>query len=67
MPTFKYKGRSDRGELIVGIIEAGSADAVATQLSASGVTPIDIAQSTQGADLVAPSSALETSRSWSIS
>ena len=51
MPTFKYKGRSDRGELIVGIIEAGSADAVATQLSASGVTPIDITHSTQGADL----------------
>lgn len=50
MPTFKYKGRSGRGELIVGTIEAGSADAVASQLSTSGVTPIDIVQSTQGAD-----------------
>lgn len=50
MPIFKYKGRSGRGELIVGTLEAGSADAVASQLSTSGVTPIDIVQSKQGAD-----------------
>lgn len=50
MPTFKYKARSGRGELIVGTVEAGSADAVASQLSTSGVTPIDIVQSTRGAD-----------------
>ena len=42
MPLFVYKGRSGRGALIEGSIDATTADAVATQLLNSGITPIDI-------------------------
>ncbi|MBI1732542.1 MAG: type II secretion system F family protein [Gammaproteobacteria bacterium] len=42
MPSFNYKGRSRRGALVVGIIDAGSADSVAAQLINTGITPIDI-------------------------
>ncbi len=44
MPSFKYRGRSGRGELISGQIEAVSVDAVASQLLTSGITPVDIAE-----------------------
>ncbi|MEE8513782.1 MAG: type II secretion system F family protein [Gammaproteobacteria bacterium] len=44
MPLYHYKGRSGRGDLIQGDIDAGSADAVATQLLNSGITPIDIGE-----------------------
>jgi MSHA biogenesis protein MshG len=43
VPAFQYRARNQRGELIKGRIEGASADAVATQLFNSGVTPIDIA------------------------
>ena len=42
MPLFIYKGRSGRGALIEGTLDAASADSVATQLLNSGITPIDI-------------------------
>jgi MSHA biogenesis protein MshG len=42
MATFNYSGRNRRGEAVSGRIEAASADAVASQLFNSGVTPIDI-------------------------
>jgi MSHA biogenesis protein MshG len=42
MPLFVYKGRNARGALINGEIDAGTIDAVATQLFNIGVTPIDI-------------------------
>ncbi len=42
MPVFQYRGRNQRGESVKGRIEGASADAVATQLFNSGVTPIDI-------------------------
>jgi len=42
MPLFAYKGRNARGVLINGEIDAGTIDAVATQLFNIGVTPIDI-------------------------
>jgi MSHA biogenesis protein MshG len=45
MPTFAYKARNNRGDSIKGEIEAASADAVATQLLNSGVTPIEITAS----------------------
>ena len=45
MPAFQYRARNQRGEMIKGRIEGASADAVATQLFNSGVTPIDIASS----------------------
>lgn len=43
MALFDYKGRTSQGDLINGRVEADSADAVATQLFNSGITPIDIA------------------------
>lgn len=43
MPTFQYRGRNQRGEVITGRLEAASPDAVASQLFNSGVVPVDIA------------------------
>jgi len=43
MARFRYTGRTQRGEPIEGLLEGASADAVASQLINSGVTPIDIA------------------------
>ncbi len=48
MPVFVYKGRSVRGALMQGQIDANSIDTVATQLMNSGITPIDITQSGGG-------------------
>jgi len=42
MALFEYKGRTAQGDLVNGRVEADSADAVASQLFNSGVTPIDI-------------------------
>jgi MSHA biogenesis protein MshG len=40
---FRYRGRSGRGELITGRLEADDADGVAARLLNLGVTPIEIA------------------------
>ena len=50
MAVFKYRGRSGRGDLITGQLEAISADAVAAQLLTSGITPVEIVQGRQAAD-----------------
>lgn len=42
MPVYAYRGRSSRGELVTGTIEAADQGAVADQLMNSGVTPVDI-------------------------
>jgi MSHA biogenesis protein MshG len=42
MPSFSYRGRSARGDVVTGLIEAATADAVASQLLSSGITPVDI-------------------------
>lgn len=42
MAMFEYRGRTTQGDLVQGRIEAESADAVASQLFNTGVTPIDI-------------------------
>ena len=47
MPIFEYKGRNNQGQTVDGSIEANSADAVATQLLNTGITPIDITQATK--------------------
>ncbi|MFQ5659800.1 MAG: type II secretion system F family protein [Gammaproteobacteria bacterium] len=44
MPEYQYKGRSSRGDLITGTIDAPSIDSVATQLFNSSIIPIDIAE-----------------------
>lgn len=51
MALFNYTGRNRRGEAVNGRIEAASADAVATQLFNSGVTPIDILPASAGRDV----------------
>ena len=52
MPVFHYKGRNQRGEAITGNIEAVTADAVATQLFNTGVTPIDIVETKVSTDVL---------------
>ena len=42
MPIFSYKGRSLRGEAVAGQLEGDTAEAVASRLFNSGVTPIEI-------------------------
>lgn len=43
MSNFHYRGRSGRGELITGRLEADDIDAVASRLLNLGITPLDIA------------------------
>ncbi len=50
MPIFAYKARNSRGGLIEGEVDAGTIDAVATQLFNTGITPIDIKEKKTGAD-----------------
>lgn len=42
MPFFEYTGRSGSGELVQGVLESADAGGVATQLSNTGVTPLEI-------------------------
>lgn len=44
MPEFVYRGRNSRGDLISGVVEANSVDAVAAQLLNSSITPVDITE-----------------------
>ncbi|MDR7299351.1 MSHA biogenesis protein MshG [Pelomonas aquatica] len=40
--NFAFKGRNGRGELVEGIVDAASSDAVAAQLMSGGVVPVSI-------------------------
>ncbi len=42
MPNFSYRGRDAAGQMVEGILEGLTASAVAGQLAATGITPIDI-------------------------
>jgi MSHA biogenesis protein MshG len=53
MPTFQYRGRNQRGEAVKGNIEGASAEAVASQLFNSGITPIDIVVGRASQDIFA--------------
>src|SRR5690554_4670807 len=44
MPTFEYQGRSARGELAKGRLEAATTDAAASALLEQGITPVNIQQ-----------------------
>ncbi|WP_374583563.1 type II secretion system F family protein [Pseudoduganella sp.] len=44
MPYFAYKGRNGRGELLAGVLEGVDSGAVADQLFATGVTPVEITE-----------------------
>ncbi len=52
MQAFDWRGRNHLGEMIVGVIDAEHENAVADQLLASGVTPVQI--SVKGSSLSAP-------------
>lgn len=52
MQTFAWRGRNNRGEQIAGVLDAETEDAVAGQLLAGGVTPVQI--TVAGASLSAP-------------
>ncbi len=45
MPYFTYTGRSASGDLVKGVGEGASSNAVADQLSAAGIIPLDITPS----------------------
>ena len=53
MPLFAYKARSSRGDSVKGEIEAASADAVASQLISSGITPLEINETQPKQDIFA--------------
>jgi MSHA biogenesis protein MshG len=40
--NFAFKGRNGRGELVEGVVDAATSDAVAAQLMAGGVVPVSI-------------------------
>lgn len=50
MPFYAYKGRNARGELMQGVLEGVDSGAIADQLFSTGITPIDISE-TSGAAL----------------
>ena len=43
MPFFAYKARNPQGELVQGVLEGADSSALADQLHASGITPLEIA------------------------
>jgi len=49
LPYFAYKGRNGRGELLAGVLEGADSGAVADQLFATGVTPVEITETTDRA------------------
>lgn len=46
MGYFSYKGRDASGQLVQGVIEGADTAAIATQLFSSGITPLDIGETT---------------------
>jgi MSHA biogenesis protein MshG len=53
MSNFRYRGRSGRGDLITGRLDADSVEAVATRLLNLGITPLEIAPDAVGSTSVA--------------
>lgn len=53
MPNFRYRGRGGRGDLLEGVFEAATADAVAAQLINSGITPVLIEETRERGDALA--------------
>ena len=54
MALFQYRGRTQRGESVKGKLEGQSAEAVATQLFNSGITPVDITEAAAVSDVTGP-------------
>ncbi len=51
MAQFRYRGRGRRGDLVEGALDALTAEAVASQLMNSGITPIDIKEAVAQLDV----------------
>src|SRR5574343_1569415 len=49
--NFAFKGRNGRGELVEGVVDAASPDAVAAQLMAGGVVPVSIEPASEAAQV----------------
>lgn len=47
MSYFAYKARNGRGELVSGVLESSDSGTVATQLLNTGLTPVDIAETSK--------------------
>ena len=54
MPAFAYRGRDARGGLVSGKLDGADSGAVADQLLAIGVTPVEIQPTAAGSDLASP-------------
>jgi MSHA biogenesis protein MshG len=54
MPAFAYRGRDARGGLVTGRLEGADTGAVADQLLAIGVTPVEISPAGASAGIAAP-------------
>jgi len=54
MPAFAYRGRDARGGLVTGRLEGASSGAVADQLLAIGVTPVEISPAGESAGAAVP-------------
>jgi MSHA biogenesis protein MshG len=54
MPTFSYKARNTRGELLTGRLEGGSEAAVADELLRSGLTPVEIVSAAPKGEVKTP-------------
>jgi MSHA biogenesis protein MshG len=59
MPQFAYKGRDSRGQLVEGVLEGADSGAVAGQLFAIGVAPLEITPTTVSATAKAGPGLLE--------
>src|ERR1700723_3130192 len=55
MANYRYRGRSGRGELMTGRLEAEDANAVAARLLKLGITPPDIAPAAASGTTAGPS------------
>jgi MSHA biogenesis protein MshG len=57
--NFAFKGRNGRGELVEGIVDAASSDAVAAQLMSGGVVPVSIEPTTEAVSVAGGGSWLQ--------
>ncbi|MGQ3051754.1 MAG: type II secretion system F family protein [Roseateles sp.] len=64
--NFAFKGRNGRGELVEGIVDAASSDAVAAQLMSGGVVPVSIEATTEAVSVAGGSNWLEALLARSI-